>query len=338
MPPRVKLEANSEPDFESEAPPDREDTVKFVSSGSVLLDLVLGGGWARDRVCNIVGDRSAGKTLLAIEACANFVRLPGVNPKHLAYREAENAFDTNYARTIGFPECIEPFNGVETVEQLEADLLGWVDHCNGGANLYVLDSLDALSDDAEMERKIGEATYGATKAKRMSELFRKINKRLAPGHTTFMVISQLRDKLNVRFGETKTRSGGRALDFYCSQIVWLAEVRKLKSTVKGVERVTGVEIEARTKKNKVGLPFRSAIVQIQFGYGIDDEESMLQWLKTNKAAPDSWIKATKGALDHARYHGDRAAVKQISAEASRAVIDRWFEIESALEPTLKKYE
>jgi len=32
----------------------------FISSGSFLLDLVLGGGWARRRVCNIVGDKSAG--------------------------------------------------------------------------------------------------------------------------------------------------------------------------------------------------------------------------------------------------------------------------------------
>ena len=335
MPPRVKIDVAA---LAPEKPAEREDTVKFFSSGSVLLDLVLGGGWARDRVCNIVGDRSAGKTLLAIEACANFVRLPDVNKNRIAYRESEFAFDTSYARAIGFPNSIEPFQDVETVEQLEADLTGWVDHCNDEPNLYVLDSLDALSDDAEMERKIGEASYGATKAKRMSELFRKINKRLGPGHTTLMVISQLRDKLNVRFGETKIRSGGKALDFYCSQIVWLAEVGKLKQTVKGVERVTGVEIEARTKKNKVGLPFRSAKIQIQFGYGIDDETSMLAWLKTNKAAPDAWVKATIGALDNARFHGDRAAVKQIHKEACNAVLERWSEIEQALEPTMRKYE
>lgn len=318
--------------------PEREDTVKFFSSGSVLLDLVLGGGWARDRVANIVGDRSAGKTLLAIEACANFARLPDVSVRHIGYREAEQAFDTYYAQSIGFPKQIEPCHDVETVEQFEADLTGWVDHCADNPNLYILDSLDALSDDAEMERKIGEATYGATKAKRMSELFRKVNKRLAPAHTTLLVVSQLRDKLNVRFGETKTRSGGRALDFYCSQIVWLAEVRKLKETVKGMERVVGVEIEAKTKKNKVGLPFRAAKIQIQFGYGIDDETSMLEWLKSSKGVPDAWYKATKGALDNARFHADREAVREIHEQLRTATMDKWFEIEAALEPTMRKYE
>ena len=42
------------------------------SSGSDLLDLALGGGFPWGKVVNIVGDKSTGKTLLAIEECANF--------------------------------------------------------------------------------------------------------------------------------------------------------------------------------------------------------------------------------------------------------------------------
>jgi predicted ATP-dependent serine protease len=42
--------------------------LKFIPSGCKLLDLALGGGWARGRVANIVGDKSTGKTLLCIEA------------------------------------------------------------------------------------------------------------------------------------------------------------------------------------------------------------------------------------------------------------------------------
>jgi len=44
------------------------------TSGCSLLDCALGGGWPIGRVSNIVGDKSTGKTLLAIEACANFAR------------------------------------------------------------------------------------------------------------------------------------------------------------------------------------------------------------------------------------------------------------------------
>ena len=35
--------------------------IKFIHSGCVLLDCVLGGGWPIGRVSNIVGDKSSGK-------------------------------------------------------------------------------------------------------------------------------------------------------------------------------------------------------------------------------------------------------------------------------------
>lgn len=43
---------------------------KTFSTGCVLLDSALGGGWPYGRMVNVVGDKSTGKTLLAIEACA----------------------------------------------------------------------------------------------------------------------------------------------------------------------------------------------------------------------------------------------------------------------------
>ena len=69
----------------------------FLPSGSLLLDLILGGGWCAGRIVNIVGDRSSGKTLLAIEAMANFAKLYGT--KNIRYAEAESAFDIQY-RTV----------------------------------------------------------------------------------------------------------------------------------------------------------------------------------------------------------------------------------------------
>jgi len=38
----------------------------FFSSGCVLLDMALGGGYAQGRVINVVGDKSTGKTLLSL--------------------------------------------------------------------------------------------------------------------------------------------------------------------------------------------------------------------------------------------------------------------------------
>jgi RecA/RadA recombinase len=73
MMPRLKLESRKKEDknlFFSEA----KEHIDFIKSGCVLLDCVLGGGWPLGRMANLVGDKSTGKTLLAIEAMANFKR------------------------------------------------------------------------------------------------------------------------------------------------------------------------------------------------------------------------------------------------------------------------
>src|SRR3990167_1383032 len=75
--------------------------LKFISTGCTTLDCVVSGGWPLGRIVNIVGDKSTGKTLLAIEAAANFARQ---FPKgKIWYRESEAAFDEDYATQLGLP-------------------------------------------------------------------------------------------------------------------------------------------------------------------------------------------------------------------------------------------
>ena len=319
--------------------PPAKPAVSFIPSGGTMLDLVLGGGWAEGRVSNIVGDRSAGKTLLAIEACANFAALHGA--ANIRYAEAEAAFDISYARTMGMPEGVSYTDEeapVRTVEDLNRDITQFLAKQNGrDPCLYILDSLDALSDDAEMGRELGEATYGTGKAKAMSELFRRQTAAFRDKKCSFIVISQIRDKIGVTFGETKTRSGGRALDFYCSQVVWLAEIKKLERTVTGVKRMVGVQVEVRNKKNKVGKPFRRAEFSILFNYGIDDELSMLDWLAKNGGAAPADLKELGRLLTTARTARNRAEITNIWHTLNQLTTKRWNEIENALEPPMRKY-
>lgn len=310
---------------------------RFIKSGSTLLDRVLGGGWAEGRVANIVGDRSSGKTLLAIEACANFAVNHDV--KNIAYREVEAAFDRGYAESLGMPIGIDYSESVTTVEEFETDLKKWLAKVDG-PNLYVLDSLDALSSTAEMDREEGEASYGTEKAKALSQMFRKLIAEIRRKQCTIIIISQIRDNIGVRFGETKKRSGGRALDFYASQIIWLAEIKKLKRTVTKVERTVGVLVRAQNKKNKVGKPFRETGFTILFGYGVDDEQSMLDWLKENKGEDllrDNPIQLAKD-IATAKRASDRPLLNDLNKHLRAAVNARWNEIEDALEPPMAKYK
>jgi hypothetical protein len=117
-------------------------------------------------------------------------------------------------------------------------------------------------------------------------------------------------------------------------------LKKIKRTVTGVDRITGVEIRARNRKNKIGKPFRETDLTILFNYGIDDEQSMLDWLKKNKG--ERWI-APVGLEDYAttlkraRHEKDRVVVSGLHAELAAACRGRWNEIENALEPPISKY-
>lgn len=320
--------------------PDYESTITFLPTGSTLLNLVLGGGWAMGRIANIVGDRSSGKTLLAIEACVNFALLHGA--KNIRYAEAEAAFDDGYARSLGMPEGVIFPERFDTVEAWFADLSTWLKarKSNQGPCMYILDSLDALSDDAEMARDIDNgATYGGNKAKKLSEMFRRIARLAERKKCLLFVISQLRDNIGVMFGEKHKRSGGKALDFYCSQILWLAERGKIKRKVLGQERVVGLKVKAMTKKNKVGTPFRDAEMEVIFSYGVDDETSMLEWLKVQKATGGLALSYEEclAAIISCRKNGERDALADVTEDLQRIVRKRWRRVERELAPTMKKY-
>jgi recombination protein RecA len=260
-----------------------EDKPKeFIHSGCTLLDCVLGGGYPLGRVVNIVGDKSSNKTGLAIEAFANFnIQFPEGT---MYYHEAEAAFDIDYAKTLGMPVDKVSFVEGNTIEELfnSLDSVCKFHRENNTPGLYVIDSLDALSDKAEKERDIGEGSFGAAKAKKLSELFRRLISDIEKTMVCLIVISQVRDNIGITFGSKHTRSGGRALDFYASQIVWLAEIKKITKTVKGVERPTGAWIRAKCKKNKISLPFRECDFPILFGFGVDSILANLVWLKDIK--------------------------------------------------------
>lgn len=288
--------------------------VQFIKSGCTMLDLALGGGWARRRIANVVGDSAAGKTLLMIEMAANFALQ---EPKaQIRYREAESAFDNAYAEALGFPlDRVDFGEPINTIEDVFEDLQKVVEGARG-PEAYIVDSLDSLSDRSEMGREIDEGTYGTGKAKMLSQLFRRLVRDMASKDITVFFVSQVRDNIGVMIGKKHTRSGGRALQFYSSQIAWLSQIGKISREIKGVKRVTGVNVLAKIEKNKVGLPHREAQFPIKFAYGIDDQKACLDFLKSTK-------------MDVAKT----ASLEELQ----RVCSDRWWEIENEFLPTTTKY-
>lgn len=332
---RAKLKDSTETVEKADLYGLREPTVGTLSTGCTLLDCVLGGGWGLSRVSNIVGDRSSGKTLLAIEACANFARQ--FPDGKIVYAESEAAFDKSYAENLGLPvDRVEFPDSIDTIEDFFTDLNGRLD--TDKPTLYILDSLDALSSRAELEREIDDKSFGGEKPKKLGELFRRLVRKLKKSNVTLLVISQLRDKIGVAFGESQTRTGGRALDFYASHIVWLAHIQKLHKTKKGVKRTTGVLIKANCKKNKIASPFRECEFPIVFEYGVEDVVAGLTWLIEVKRTDALGIEesdAEKILAGLEKLTPDAYADQR--QQVTKAVKDVWAEIEQSFRPKRKKY-
>lgn len=291
---------------------------KFIPTGCKLLDLSLGGGWARCKVGNVIGDKSTGKTLAMIEACANFARS---EPRgKIRYREVESAFDQTYAEALGMPldrvDFGNPDKPFETVEDLFEELEYRAEHSRQ-PELFIIDSLDAMTTRAEVKRRIDEGTFGADKPKLMGQLFRRLIRKMGAKDITLLVVSQMRDKIGVMFGRKWTRSGGRALDFYASQIVVLSQLGQVQQRIDGITRTTGIKIKAVVDKNKVSLAYRETEFPIRFGYGIDDIKAMQEWLTSIK---EPFVKTAK-----------REQLQEL-------VERRWFEIESKFLPKERKYD
>jgi recombination protein RecA len=313
------------------------------SSGCQLLDCVLGGGWAVGRMVNLVGDKSSGKTLLAIEATANFaLKFPN---GRIRYAEVESAFDKSYAAALGMPvERIEfpedKGTSIFTIEDLFQDLDKTIEENlkNPRETLYIVDSYDALSDKAEVSREIDAASYGGSKAKQGSQLFRRLVQKLDDTKITLFIISQIRDNIGVTFGAKYSRSGGHALDFYASQIVWLAEVGKMKKTISKVERPYGVEVKAKCTKNKIGLPFRECVFPIIFGYGVDDVYAALSWLNDiDRLSEVGMTSQWKRQLTLLRDSGDKMKFLKKRTEIAEVTAREWSAIEEKFLPTMTKY-
>jgi len=239
--------------------------IRKFSTGSIVLDYALKGGWPKGKIVEILGAESSGKSTLALIASGEFQK---EHPSGVVvYLDLEGTLDKAWALQLGVDlERLYVADNTHLVGGEDAGdfLVRWMEagKDSGEPTLFVLDSISAAVPLREIEDEMGKAQV-ALHARLINKMLRKLLvgmrydlSREEPPFT-LILINQVRMKVGMPgYGNPYIGTGGQGRKFLASQRIYLVRegfvTYQTKVEEKTVKRSIGIKVKFRVEKNKTG--------------------------------------------------------------------------------------
>lgn len=272
--------------------------VQYLDSGSVIVNMVLGGGLPMGKNIEIYSNSGYGKSTITLSICRSLCK----QGHKVLYIDAEGSIN-ELIESMGFyrdnlvwtPENQDgnfipvQISYFEDIEEILENLVPKYDDkgnpTDSDIRLVVIDSVAALCPkeyrgDFGEKLSIASAKPGVV-AKLMTAFCRKFNGYKTAYNMSFLYINQMRDNLAMSFASKYEDNvpGGRALKYFMDVILKLnnrgTHKEKVENTLGEIQEVeTEREVDIKAIKNKltdggIGFP-----LQVRYGIGISNIAAM----------------------------------------------------------------
>jgi recombination protein RecA len=274
--------------------------IEKISTGSLLLDKVLGGGVARGVVVEIFGQEGSGKTTLSLLMIAEAQKK--YKDALFVYLDLECSLTDSLLKITGVVKerllIIHPTSGEATFEYIRSVILNG-DRENVMVPIVVVDSVAAMVPMEEARGGMGNQQIGL-QARLLSKGLRMIVKLLKAHGTTVVFINQVRSKVGVYYGNPEVTAGGKALPFYSSVRMRVKKVRMPEQSMADAPETGSVAhiMQISIKKNKSAPLVEPVQLELLHGVGFDKVNELVMIAKKRGIiiARGSWLLYGKTSL------------------------------------------